>query len=293
LGSSVVQAVTNDTNIQGSISAQNLTFSWAGTLAASRLNGNVVQAITNDTNVTGSIAAQNLTLGWTGTLGLARGGTNANLSATGGAGQYLKQVTSGAAVTVGTIPASDIASGTALTRTDDTNVTLTLGGTPATALLGDLAHGWLDRHAGSKPRRVRRRCQRAVRRALVCNGRGDLYGHHGFGQFRQGNLAHLCNAGAWHAFCGRPDQLHRASADHGRHRQSARHQSELGHVGLVLDVLARRRHMVNAGRRRHRHERRDRWHPDWRPDHWLRHAERQRPDQAAGTADAGHGNARS
>lgn len=36
LNSNVVQAVTNDTNIQGSISAQNLTFSWGGTLAANR-----------------------------------------------------------------------------------------------------------------------------------------------------------------------------------------------------------------------------------------------------------------
>jgi len=34
-----------------------------------------VNAITNDTNVTGSIATQNLTLGWTGQLSIARGGT--------------------------------------------------------------------------------------------------------------------------------------------------------------------------------------------------------------------------
>lgn len=82
---------------------------------------------------------------WQGTkVALGFGGTNADLSATGGAGQYLKQVSSGAAVTVGTIPASDIASGAALTKTDDTNVTLTLGGTPATALLkaSSLTLGW-------------------------------------------------------------------------------------------------------------------------------------------------------
>jgi hypothetical protein len=52
-----------------------LTLGWTGTLAAARLNANVVQAITNDTNVTGSIAAQNLTLGWTGQLAIGRGGT--------------------------------------------------------------------------------------------------------------------------------------------------------------------------------------------------------------------------
>lgn len=82
---------------------------------------------------------------WQGTkIGLAYGGTNADLSATGGAGQYLKQASAGAAITVGTIPASDIGSGAALTKVDDTNVTLTLGGTPATALLvaASLTLGW-------------------------------------------------------------------------------------------------------------------------------------------------------
>lgn len=44
----------------------------------------------------------------TGALTLARGGTHADLSATGGAGQYLKQAGAGADVTVGTIPATDL-----------------------------------------------------------------------------------------------------------------------------------------------------------------------------------------
>lgn len=44
----------------------------------------------------------------TGALALARGGTHADLSATGGAGQYLKQSGAGADVTVGTIPATDL-----------------------------------------------------------------------------------------------------------------------------------------------------------------------------------------
>jgi len=55
--------------------ATSVTVGWTGTLAAARLNANVVQGVTNDTNVTGSIATQNLTLGWTGTLSPARGGT--------------------------------------------------------------------------------------------------------------------------------------------------------------------------------------------------------------------------
>lgn len=45
-----------------------------------------------------------------GTLALARGGTNADLSATGGAGRVLKQSSSGAAVTVATLAFSDVAS---------------------------------------------------------------------------------------------------------------------------------------------------------------------------------------
>lgn len=73
---------------------------------------------------------------WNGTkVGLAYGGTNADLSGTGGTAQYLKQSSTGSAITVGNIPASDIASGAALTRVNDTNVTLTLGGTPSSALL--------------------------------------------------------------------------------------------------------------------------------------------------------------
>lgn len=73
----------------------------------------------NDTNVTMALGGDpvnallkdvSLTLGWTGTLGLARGGTAADLSATGGAKQYLKQASAGAAITVGTIPASDVVS---------------------------------------------------------------------------------------------------------------------------------------------------------------------------------------
>lgn len=90
---------------------------------------------------------------WQGTIvGVTYGGTGANLSATGGTGQYLKQSSTGAAVTVGTIPASDIASGAALTRTSDTNVTLTLGGTPTTALLQatSITVGWSGTLAASR-----------------------------------------------------------------------------------------------------------------------------------------------
>lgn len=49
-----------------------------------------------------------------GQLALARGGTNADLSATGGASQVLKQVSTGAVITVGQLAFSDISGVTAL-----------------------------------------------------------------------------------------------------------------------------------------------------------------------------------
>lgn len=52
------------------------------------------------------------TLTLAGTLGLTNGGTNANLSATGGTSQVLKQVSVGAAITVGQLAASDLSNGT-------------------------------------------------------------------------------------------------------------------------------------------------------------------------------------
>jgi hypothetical protein len=95
------------------LSATSLTLGWTGTLAANRLNANVVQAITNDTNVTGSIAAQDLTLGWTGELSLARGGTNANLTPSDG-GIFYSTSTAGAILpgtaTAGQIPRSGVSS---------------------------------------------------------------------------------------------------------------------------------------------------------------------------------------
>lgn len=88
------------------------------------ITGGATLSRVDDTNVTltlgGSpgaalLAAVTLTLGWTGTLGLSRGGTAANLSATGGTSQVLRQSSAGAAVTVSQLASTDIsglASGT-------------------------------------------------------------------------------------------------------------------------------------------------------------------------------------
>lgn len=155
-----------------------ITLGWVGTLAADRLNANVVQGVVNDTNVTGSIASQVLTLGWTGTLGVARGGTNLASYAVGdllyasgtttlakladvAVGSYLRSggVTTAPLWSTLTLPNAAnsgdllVASGAntmgaqapaALTKTNDTNVTLTLGGSAATALVNaaSLTLGW-------------------------------------------------------------------------------------------------------------------------------------------------------
>jgi hypothetical protein len=69
--------------------------------------------------------------GITSPLDVAEGGTAANLSATGGAGQYLKQITTGAAVTVGVIAAGDLPLATTgafgAVKPDGTTITVSSG----------------------------------------------------------------------------------------------------------------------------------------------------------------------
>lgn len=85
------------------ITVQNYTISLSGQVPAA--NGGTGIDSTGATGVailstgTWSIAAQ---------LGLSRGGTGSDLSATGGTGQFLKQSSSGGAVTVGTIADADV-----------------------------------------------------------------------------------------------------------------------------------------------------------------------------------------
>lgn len=128
----------------------------------------------NDTNVTLTLGgtpatallqAVSITAGWAGQLAATRGGTGIGTYTLGDtlyssaantlaklAGnttttkQYLSQTGDGAnsaAPAWATIDGTDI-TGAALTKTDDTNVTMTLGGTPTTALLraASMTLGW-------------------------------------------------------------------------------------------------------------------------------------------------------
>lgn len=160
-------------------------FSVLSTGSIASLNGLVTssQTFANDTNVTITSSSSTHTLGWSGTLGITRGGTGQSTALAGfnalsplttlgdvlyytGSNnarlsgnittirKFLRQTGTGsvsAAPAWDTILASDIP-GSALTRTNDTNVTLTLGGNASTALLNSasLTLGWTGQLSTSR-----------------------------------------------------------------------------------------------------------------------------------------------
>jgi hypothetical protein len=165
------------TNGPGSITI-NAAGSGVVPAALTEVNDTNVTMTLGGTPATALLQAVSMTLGWTGQLSLARGGTNANLTASNGAivystastlaltspltnGQLVigstgsapvtTTLTAGANVTItngpGSITINAAGSGVvpaALTEVNDTNVTMTLGGTPATALLQavSMTLGW-------------------------------------------------------------------------------------------------------------------------------------------------------
>lgn len=137
------QTFGNDTNVT-IVSGSNVhTVTWAGTLAAGRLNANVVQSIVNDTNVTGSISAQALTLAWTGTLAKTRQHADTVYS-TGGTANRIAFFTG----------SKDILSDNALAW-DNTNKRLGIGTTSPSLPLDVVADGsalaqqWRETGAGT------------------------------------------------------------------------------------------------------------------------------------------------
>lgn len=156
--------------------ATNVTFPTSGTLATtSQLPTPAALTKVDDTNVTLSLGGTpatallqgtSITAGWTGTLSGTRGGTGVNNGAStitvggnfamSGAFTFTGTLTGNTGVTFptsGTLATtSQIPAGAALTKTDDTNVTLTLGGSPTTALVNaaSLTLGWTGQLAVSR-----------------------------------------------------------------------------------------------------------------------------------------------
>lgn len=159
-------------------SGQQLTSNGAGALPTWQASGAVTpSALTkvDDTNVTLTLGgtpatallqATSITVGWSGTLSGTRGGTGVNNGSStitlGGSlttsGAFASTFTMTGITTVtfpttGTLATtSQIPTGAALTKTDDTNVTLTLGGSPTTALVNaaSLTLGWTGQLAASR-----------------------------------------------------------------------------------------------------------------------------------------------
>ena len=180
----VTTTLTAGTNITITNGPGSITINAAGSgvtpAALTEVNDTNVTMTLGGTPATALLQAVSMTLGWTGQLSLARGGTNANLTASNGAivystasalaltspltnGQLVigstgaapvtTTLTAGANVTITNGPGSITISSTGggggvtpspLTEVNDTNVTMTLGGTPATALLQavSMTLGW-------------------------------------------------------------------------------------------------------------------------------------------------------
>lgn len=99
-----------------------------GTVTSVDVSGGTTGLTTSGGPITGSG-----TITIAGTLGLANGGTNANLSATGGASQVLRQSSSGAAVTVSQLANTDITGLGTMSTQNSNNVNIT-GATQITGL---------------------------------------------------------------------------------------------------------------------------------------------------------------
>lgn len=139
-----VTLYTEDSNVCS------VTTTFANGIAS--LNGLTATAQTfqDDTNVTITSAGSVHTLGWSGQLATSRGGTG--LGSIGTSLQYLRVNSGATGLEYATFPTIPSVTPSALTETDDTNVTLTLGGSPSTALLQpvSLTLGWTGQLSTSR-----------------------------------------------------------------------------------------------------------------------------------------------
>lgn len=109
-----VTAASND------YSAAQVSNTPSGSISAVTVQAAVDELATEKANTSHSHSASDVT---SGLLPLARGGTASDLSSTGGTSQYLKQSSTGAAVSVGAIAASDIPSSINASKIADGTVT--------------------------------------------------------------------------------------------------------------------------------------------------------------------------
>lgn len=126
-------------DIDANYAGQN-TIVTLGTVTTGTWNATTIATTRGGTGLTSYVLGDIIFASAANTLSALAGNTAA-------AKRFLTQTGNGtisAAPSWGTVLASDIQSGAALTKADDTNVTLTLGGTPSTALLQavSLTVGW-------------------------------------------------------------------------------------------------------------------------------------------------------
>lgn len=139
----VADSVDIDANYVGQTSITTL-----GTISSGTWSATTIATTRGGTGLTSYVLGDLLYASAANTLAALAGNTLASK-------RFLTQTGTGAvsaAPSWGTIVASDIGSGAALTKTDDTNVTLTLGGSPTTALLAatSLTLGWTGQLALSR-----------------------------------------------------------------------------------------------------------------------------------------------
>ncbi len=128
-GSAATNQVLNSLTIPANGQALYNGSGWTVTDGNGALQTASTGGITSLVGGTGINIAGGNTINLTSPVALSNGGTNANLSGTGGASQVLKQVSSGAAVTVGQLACADLSNATASCSTDATNASNISSGT--------------------------------------------------------------------------------------------------------------------------------------------------------------------
>lgn len=133
LNSGTVTSVATTTPITGGTITSTGTIACSTCVTSSSPGAGVAHFAGSTQEVTSS-AVVNADL--SGQVGLAHGGTNADLSATGGTSQFLKQATSGAAITVARPACSDLSNAATSCSTDATNASNISSGTLSTSYGG-------------------------------------------------------------------------------------------------------------------------------------------------------------